>query len=484
MIKKILILLITALLWSCEKQVYEGSVEPQEIESGKIFLFSNPPGFKIFVDNKYMGAVTPDTIRWLKSGIRKITLKNEWYLYDTTFNVNVRNDDIAKINIDLVNNPNYWGTISVSSQPSNAEILINGASTGFVTPKTISRLTPGFYQIKYTRSQCREDSVQIKIRGGEFMEVYKVLEDTSRTVCYRTNNSGITSNNLTKVIVDNYNNKWIGTFNKGLVKFDGKNWIPHNDNGRLGDAHITDLLMDRNNRLWISTTTGLSMYDGINYQILTSNLPSNTVNALEEDKNGNIWIATYKGLVKYSNGSFQVYNISNSPLLDDNISSIAALADGSIAIGTSIAGIYFFNGSVWKEYNIKSIFFDDKLSNFTVDMIQDLNGTLWAYVQGVPSEETRSSMLRYQNGYWEKFTLPLQFQVDVVSFNVDLSNTLWISSITGLVKYIPSQSARMYNTPDYNFYVKHTTSSSMDKNGDVWVATMGGGIIKFKKNNY
>lgn len=484
MIKKILILLIAALLWSCEKQVYEGSVEPEEIESGKIFLFSNPPGFKIYVDNRNMGVVTPDTVKWLKSGTHKITLKNEWYLYDTTFNVNVSSDVIAKINIDLVNNPNYLGTISVSSQPSSAEILINGASTGFVTPKTINRMTPGFYKIKYKRSQCREDSVQIKIRGGEFIEVYRILEDTSRTVCYRTHNSGITSNNLTKIIVDKNNNKWIGTFNKGVLKFDGRNWIPHNDNGRLGDAQITDLLMDRNNRLWISTTTGLSYYDGINYQILTSNLPSNTVNALEEDKNGNIWIATFKGLVKYSNGSFQVYNISNSPLLDDNIMSIAALADGSIAIGTSIAGIYFLNGNEWKSYNIKSMFFDDMLSNFTIDLIQDLEGTIWAFVQGVPSEGTRSSILKYQNGYWEKFTLPLQFPVEVVSFNIDLSNTLWIAATTGLVKYIPLKSARLFNTPDYNFYVKHTTSAAMDKNGDLWVATMGGGIIKFKKNNY
>lgn len=484
MIRKILFILIAALLVSCEKQVYEGSVEPLEIESGKIFIFSNPPGFKIFVDNKYMGVVTPDTVKWLKSGTHKITLKNEWYLYDTTFNVNVSYNAVAAVNLDLVNNPNYFGTISVSSQPSSAEIFINGASTGFVTPKTIYHLTPGFYQIKYKRSQCREDSVQIKIRGGEFMEVYKVLEDTSRTVCYRTHNSGITSNNLTKVIVDKNNNKWIGTFNRGLLKFDGRNWIPHNDNGRLGDAQITDLLMDRNNRLWISTTTGLTLFDGVNYQNLTSNLPSNTVNVLEEDKNGNIWIGTYKGLAKYSNGSFQIFNISNSPLLDDNITSIAALADGSVAIGTSIAGIYFYNGIKWTEYNIKSIFYDDMLSNFTIDIIQDLNGTIWAFVQGVPSENTRSSMLKFQDGYWEKFSLPIQFQVSIVSFNLDLSNTLWVSSTTGLVKYIPSQIARMFNTPEYNFYVKHTTSSSMDKNGDIWIATMGGGIIKFKKNNY
>jgi ligand-binding sensor domain-containing protein len=107
-----------------------------------------------------------------------------------------------------------------------------------------------------------------------------------------------------------------------------------------------------------------------------------------------------------------------------------------------------------------------------------------AYILGNKFEGTRSSYIRYVNGFWEKFSLPLQFPVEAVEFSIDHANNLWIAGQEGLVKYTSNQSAQIFNTFEYGFTIKECTSVRVDKNGDVYTTTLGGGLVKIKKGYY
>lgn len=479
----LLILSVSIIVSSCDKDVFTGTTDAPPIESEKLFISSNPNGFRIYVDNKYMGVVTPDTIKWLKSGEHKITLKHDLYLRDTTFTVNVIEKALNKTHVDLVSNPNFYGKIYCMTIPSGATIYLNGTNTNFTTSKLITGLIPGNYKIKFRKNLCRDDSLDFLIKGGQYLEIFKLLEDTSRSVNYRTNNSGITSNSLSKILVDKNNNKWIGTSNKGLLKYDGRKWTPYDFDGFLSDARITDLLIDKQDKLWVAYSTGLVQLDGNSWKSLSNNLPSNVVNALEQDNNGNIWIGTFDGLVKYDGTNFQVFNKSNSPLTDNNIQAITLLKNGSIAIGTARGGIFIKNNSDWVHHNIAEILGEDKIANNVIDLIE-YNNTLWAYILGDTFEGTRSSYIRFVNNTWEKYSLPLQFPVEAVSFYIDQSNNLWIAGKTGLVKVTSNNQAKIFNTQDYSFYFSyHCTSAFVDFNGDVYTTTLGGGLVKIK-NGY
>lgn len=486
MMKKLKYMLsfLLLLLISCDKEVFTGIVETPEIELNKFFVDSEPKGLKIFFDNKNMGILTPDTVRWLKKGIHKLTLKGEFYLHDTTQNVDVKENIVNTSFIDLSNNPKFLGVISCSSQPNNAKIYLNDVYSGFTTPKIINNVQPGNYEIKFIRDFCREDSISIKVKGGEFKDVFFRLEDTTRSVSYRTVNSKIPSNALKKIVIDQKNNKWIGFLNAGLYRYDDKNWTAFDNFGKLSDAHITDLLIDRKGQIWISSTTSLTMYDGINWHELSSHLPSNIVNALEEDLDGNIWIGTFGGLVKYSNSIYEVFTTQNSQMPENNVLAISTLKDCSIAIGFSQTGIMIKKGSSWISHNIAAILSEDKISGFVTDIIEDNNNIIWAFVLGDPVQRTRSAIVRYLNGSWIKFNVPLQFPVEVVSFHLDSSNNLWMACKEGLVKYNQTQGAKIFNNIDYNFFGKHCTSVHVDKNGDVWTTTLDGGLVKIKKGNY
>ncbi len=483
MLQILLIVISLSVLVSCDKEVFTGVTEIPPIESEKLFVSSNPPGFKIYVNDKYMGVVTPDTVKWLKSGAHKITLKNDLYLHDTVFTVSLTEKVLTKVDINLLTNPNFYGKIYCMSLPSGATIFLNNVNTGFTTSKQINGLMPGYYTLKFRKNLCRDDSVEFLIKGGQYLEIYKQLEDTTRSVNYRTTNSKITSNSLTKIILDKNNNKWIGTFNKGLFKYDGKNFTNY-DNGFLGDARITDLLIDRRDRLWIAYSSGLAVIDGNNWSTLSGNLPSYVVNALEEDKDGNIWIGTFDGLVKYDGVNFQVYNKLNSPLIDNNIQALTILKNGSIAIGTSRSGIFIKNNNIWTNYNIAYDLLYGKIANNVIDLIE-YNNVLWAYILGDTFEGTRSAYITNVTGDFTIYTLPLQFSVEASSFYIDQSNNLWISGKTGLVKINSANQAKIFNTQDYSFYGNyHCTSVVVDNSGDVYTTTLGGGLIKIKKGNY
>jgi ligand-binding sensor domain-containing protein len=74
---------------------------------------------------------------------------------------------------------------------------------------------------------------------------------------YNTSNSGLPSNDVRAIAIDGQGNKWIGTPNGGLAKFDGVNWTVYNTSN--------------------------------------SGLPSNSVHAIAIDEQGNKWIGTFGG---------------------------------------------------------------------------------------------------------------------------------------------------------------------------------------------
>ncbi|MCC6448831.1 MAG: hypothetical protein IT215_09135, partial [Chitinophagaceae bacterium] len=68
----------------------------------------------------------------------------------------------------------------------------------------------------------------------------------------------------TTIKIDSLGNKWIGTNNKGLIKFDGVNFTLYDTtNCAIPDMTIFDLTVDSSSNLWIGSKKGLSQFDGV-----------------------------------------------------------------------------------------------------------------------------------------------------------------------------------------------------------------------------
>ena len=87
------------------------------------------------------------------------------------------------------------------------------------------------------------------------------------------------------------------------------------------------------------------------------------------------------------------------------------------------------------------------------------------------------------DGGWNYGSLPLDYPVEVVSFNYH-AGVIWVCLKTGLAKVAPNQFLVLYNSIKYGFYTKVCASSDVDLNEDIFVGTTGGGLIKIKKGYY
>ncbi|MBS14569.1 MAG: hypothetical protein CME19_23645, partial [Gemmatimonadetes bacterium] len=55
---------------------------------------------------------------------------------------------------------------------------------------------------------------------------------------------------------------WVGTRAQGVFTFDGKSWTNHGENDGLVGDNVRDLVEGPDESIWVSTTEGLSRYDG------------------------------------------------------------------------------------------------------------------------------------------------------------------------------------------------------------------------------
>lgn len=143
---------------------------------------------------------------------------------------------------------------------------------------------------------------------------------------------------------DNKDHIFFGTFNRGVVEFDGTSFLYHNPNN-FGVGTIRSVFRDKSNNYWFgSNGGGLYKYNGETYHNFTKEMGLTSSNpgydeagtlsrvwAIEQDKKGNMWF------------------------------------------GTADSGIWFYNGETMKNYTTK----DGLPSNFVETIYKDSKGKLW-----------------------------------------------------------------------------------------------------------
>ena len=154
-------------------------------------------------------------------------------------------------------------------------------------------------------------------------------------------NSGLPSNNVNVICVDDNGEIWIGTEDAGVAKFDGTIWAVYNTSN--------------------------------------SPLPENNVYSIAFDKNGNTWFGTHsKGVARLNNTVWEVYNTQNSSLPNDSVYAIAIDSSRDIWFGTSGGGAAKFDGTIWTVYDFQN----SGLPQWINCIATESSGTMWATTWG------------------------------------------------------------------------------------------------------
>jgi len=304
------------------------------------------------------------------------------------------------------------------------------------------------------------------------------MRDTSVWVDYQVFNSGIQSNLLTAIAIDQDGVKWIGSFDEGLISYNDIEFINYNENNSpLPGNIINSISVDNMNKKWIGTNFGIVVFDGTNWTIYNrdnSGLSSEIINSIKFDDEGNVWIGTTSGLVKFDGVNWQVFNDPGFRVwaMDSELDNT-----GVVWIGTKREGIV-------KLENETLTFLPDSIYNYpTVNIssvTKDLFGNIW--FSHMPESERRSGVSFWDGNLFNNTFLGSALN-NVNHIYVDVINNKWISTWEGFVWFDEQNSTRTFTVSNSLISSNQTNASARDGNGIVWITTQGGGLNKFKVDN-
>ena len=147
------------------------------------------------------------------------------------------------------------------------------------------------------------------------------------------------------LLIDSENNLWVGHILGLLCLKNGKVWKDYTE--ILPDKRVNCLYRDSQNRIWIGTWGGVTLFDGKTFKTYTTKegLINNMVNAICEDSKGRIWFGSYVapagGISVLDNGKFLQFTQKDG-LPHADITSITRTDEG-VWIGT---GLYQSGGAI------------------------------------------------------------------------------------------------------------------------------------------
>lgn len=214
---------------------------------------------------------------------------------------------------------------------------------------------------------------------GETYGLVKIDSDWKVTT-FDTLNSQIPSNNVWCIEIDKYDNVWVGTSmyawapfgGKGLAKFDGTTWTLYNvNNSGLPSNNIIDIKIDDADNKWILTESGLARYDNFSWEVYNREEEDYwAVSCLAIDKSGSKFIGTGArtnatlGMLRFDGTDWSQYDENNSGLPSHHICGIGVDKFNNKWIGTNYgdsgtgAGLVVFNegGVVTDIKNVLSVY--------------------------------------------------------------------------------------------------------------------------------
>lgn len=273
---------------------------------------------------------------------------------------------------------------------------------------------------------------------------------------------GLPQGSVSKIIQDYQGYIWLAT-SGGVCRYDGVEFKTFTYGIGLEASDITDIEIDDNGRLWISTYgKGIAFFDGDEFLSFNSSngFPFNNIKDILFSSSGDLWISTLdKGLVRayMKNGiRFELF-----PALPVKFGTkrLIELPNGNIIVFGS-GGYVEFD----KSKNYSPIM--NLSSNYLFCGLPDQKGGFWAGGRNVLYYKSKDSVINRSD-----WLLPAS---DVRDFLL-VENTLFIATTTGVLKVNGNKVEHL--AVENGVINSFTTNLYNDLFGNIWVGGKDGVTI-------
>ncbi|MCI4669356.1 MAG: histidine kinase [Bacteroidia bacterium] len=285
---------------------------------------------------------------------------------------------------------------------------------------------------------------------------------------------GLSQSQVIAILEDDKGYLWLGT-HRGVDRFDGITFKNYQED--LSGNFISDLLEDSQGRIWIATENGLDIFNGLTLNSLSDRkeMYDGGYSALEEDSHGNIWIGSNGHGIWY----FQKDSFYHNPFQGDKWLSQANILDFC----------YDSNERLWIGAQ-EGLFLkesDGKIEKYTGFpgpincLFEDSKGNIWMGTNtGVTSFNPNDNS---PNSYYildgETFSDPRVFTIIE-----DESENIWVGTGNGIGKLDREQNKILAFQPENESLSIKITSSILDREGNIWFGTDGGGLRRITEGTF
>ncbi|HJX71359.1 MAG TPA: two-component regulator propeller domain-containing protein, partial [Bacteroidales bacterium] len=279
--------------------------------------------------------------------------------------------------------------------------------------------------------------------------------------------SSMPSDTIQTIMADKDDNLWLGTWGKGLARYNGKNWYHVDQAGGLSGNYVYDLTQDQEGNVWVATSSG-----GITKITETSITTFTSVDGLTgtgwysiaADKDANIWIGSNAGLNKFDGSSFSHFTTADG-LPSDHVTAVLPRENGDLWIGTVTgSGAAKYDGITWEIFGTA-----EGLANNNVnDIIEDSQGNLWfATIGGVT---------KFDGITWTSYPSNVYFgNASIWSLLEDQMGNIWACS-WGNGAYVFNGRHWVRLQQSDGLASNDIRDAAMQQDGTIWLATYGSGI--------
>lgn len=264
---------------------------------------------------------------------------------------------------------------------------------------------------------------------------------------------------------------WIGSYS-GLTRYDGKNF--ERVDSTTGIANVVSLFVDSKERLWIGTNdNGVAVMEKESYRIYNhkDGLQSSSVRAIVEDSDGTIYIATTKGIAKIDKED-KLGQVDDDRINGEYIRTMLMGEDG-IIYGVTNSGAVFTmqNGSIKGYYDSEALGISD-IRAVTPD--PEKSGVIYAGT-------SLSTIYRIDvNGEPETISTVDVSPLNYVNSISLVGNQFWVCADNGIGIISGDKVTKLTNLP-VNSSVE---CALMDYQGNIWVVSSKQGVMKIVPNQF
>ena len=155
-------------------------------EPGSILVTSTPTGAAVWLDGEDTGQVTPITLTNVPAGDHVVTVKLDGYA-DASMPVTVATGETAEVDLELTT---LTGSLTVTSTPEGAAILIDGADTGEVTNATLDGIAVGTHTVTLKKDGYADTTADVTVAYNETAALHLDLVEARGSIAVASTPTG------------------------------------------------------------------------------------------------------------------------------------------------------------------------------------------------------------------------------------------------------------------------------------------------------